>query len=469
MNKHVYILLLIFIIGFSLQTPIINSSQNNITPLYEAKHKTIPDTLPWYPIVVFGDNRPENTSDQKLPSIFYKIIEEFDTIQPIAVIGTGDHVGMGYEYQYEELYRVFNETNLENIWMAIGNHDIDVAEGRSNWAKYIGPEYYYVDDIPGWRIAVVDSETNLWANWKNQLLAMYENLSNRSLIFVFHRPAFPDVDHNLASDRINTLLNVFKSNGYPKIVLQGHWHGWAYEIKYNVTWIITGGGGAPLYTYGVPAPENGEVVVGKYHYLVLILYPNQTFQFYPVLMGVGSISVDKVNETTYIITNNKLDIHGNPVAMPVRIKHVVSGVEMDTVLMAPPKSKVYVTYLINGNTVKVLCNASKWYVYLYDLENPDASPVYTPVNDQVVFTAEIPVETETTTPTTTPETISIETNTTTPQTTSKTTTTSTPSKTTTTSTTIKAEEGVDPYVLAITAIALILVVGTITWYYMFRR
>jgi hypothetical protein len=366
-SSYTVVALILLIILYSISYTSVNSSSEEIIRLYDARYKTIPDTLPWYPIIVFGDNRPENTSDWRLPSIFYEIIDEINEINPIAVIGTGDHVGIGYEYQYQELYRVFNETSLENIWMAIGNHDVDSPDGLNNWLKYIGPEYYYVDDIPGWRIAVVNSETRIWSSWKNQVLVMYENLSNRSMVFVFHRPVYPSVEHNMRSDYARTLLNIFKEKGYPKIVLQGHWHGWGYQVVDNTTWIVTGGAGAPLYTYSVPQPENGEVVLGRHHYVVLILYPNQTFEFYPVLAGYGSVSVVRLNSTTYIVRNTKLDIHGDPVEMPVRIKYHVYGYELDTVLIAPPNSIVAVNYSVDNGVVRVMANTSNWYVYLYIL------------------------------------------------------------------------------------------------------
>lgn len=471
-NKK-YVLLSIFILiilMFIVSTTIIDSGSKDVTPLYEAKKKVIPDTLPWYPLVVFGDNRPSDTDQVKLPSVFYNIVRELDMIQPLAIIGTGDHVGKGYEKQYIELYRVFNETRLENIWLAIGNHDVEVYEGWSNWEKYISPEYYYVDDIPGWRIGVVDSETRLSENWRKQLISMYENLGNRSLIIVFHRPVYPDVDHNLGSDRIRVLNSVFKSYGYPKLVLQGHWHGWAYEIRNNVTWIITGGGGAPLYTYSVEKPENGDIVVGKHHYMILILYPNGTYTFYPVQMGIGSISIEKYNETTYIITNNKYDLKGKPIAMPVRIRHEIYGVEINTVLIIPPKSKIHVTYNINGNTVEVLSNATKWYVYQHNISDPDNSPVYLPIDNRVELVIEHVIKTKTTTPIET----MYENMTTTTTNTSNTFTISRTGKSSSTiplnnTSSVTEERGIEPYLFGVMALITVLLIGTITWYYMFRK
>ncbi|MET1160272.1 MAG: metallophosphoesterase family protein [Thermoprotei archaeon] len=508
MSRVLVILALAIIFYMVLgSTEIITSDNGDIVPLYDKTRRIIPNTLPWYPILVFGDNRPENTGSAKYNPVFYRMIREFDEIYPIAVIGSGDHVGIGYEYQYVELYKVFNETRLENIWLAIGNHDVDVSEGWDNWAKYIGPEYYYIDDIPGWRIGIVNTETRLTMYWERQLRSMYENISNRSLVLVFHRPVYPDLDHNIRSDWIPITLNIFRELGFPKIVLQGHWHGWAYEVRYNTTWIVTGGAGAPLYTYEVPQPENGEVVIGVYHYTVLILYPNQTFRFYPVSILNGTLSVNKINDTAYLVTNTKLDVHGNPVEIPVRIKYEYNNYDVYVALMATPMENTIVVFKpLNETHLLITCNSTDWYAYAYNTMDPDNSPVYIPRDNTTIVdlsqllqlqtttqtpqtTVSIPPSTTTTTATTTPTTrISYTTTTQTTKTTTPTTipTTTSPTRTETTPTTstpisiaksetteeheTKEYEGIsiNPYILA-GSVFLIIAIGTIVWYYFVRK
>ncbi|OYT40738.1 MAG: hypothetical protein B6U89_01120, partial [Desulfurococcales archaeon ex4484_58] len=369
----------------ALDLLVIVDSSDDVVDLYTKTKRKIPDTLPWYSIIVFGDNRPQDTSSNVFPSVFYTFIDELKNINPIAVIGTGDHVGSGYESQYQALYQVFNGSGLENIWLAMGNHDVEVNEGWNNWEKYVGPRYYYVDDIPGWRIGFGNTEFKTTIEFQNHISSFYENLDNRSLILVLHRPVYPDVDHNIRSDWIPVLKSIFDEKGYPKLVLQGHWHGWAYEIRDNVTWIITGGAGAPLYTYGVEEPSKGEVVTGVYHYMVLILYPNQTFTFYPVRIGFGSLNVEQINSTTYMVVNNKLDVHNKPVSMPVRIKYQYEDIEIDFVGMIPGKSIVYVNFRIEEDILSIRANTSNWYIYIYNESNPDQSTVYIPKNNKVTI------------------------------------------------------------------------------------
>ncbi len=458
-NKLLYATIVLLLIIVTI-TPI---HGNTVKPLYNSTRKSIPNNLPWYPIIVFGDNRPESTSSSKPPSIFYRFVDEASIINPYAVIGTGDHVGMGYRDQYVELYKVFNRSGLENIWLAIGNHDVDVNEGWNNWKKYIGPEYYYIDDIPGWRIGVVDSETKLSINWRNQLEDIYRDIGNRSLILVFHRPAYPRVNHNLDSERTSILLNVFKNHKYPKLVLQGHWHGWGYQVKYNVTWIITGGAGAPLYRYSVEKPENGEIVTGVYHYTILMLYPNQTFRFYPVRIDRGSITVTKVNDTAYMVMNTKVDVKNHPVEMPLRMKYMFKNHEVHVSMIVPAGSKIIINFKELKNTLVITSNTSVWYTYIY-LGDNEAPQLYMPINN----TVSIKIEEETTSKTSTTTSTSTLLNTSTISTGINTSIQKTISNTSKAKTTTSKAELGQYTLLAIIFIAIIFVVGSITWYYVRR-
>lgn len=240
--------IILFTPSFTLNTTYTADNQE-ITPLYNATRWSIPDTLPWYPIVVMGDNRPPNTHDISPPEIFYDIVNESAQIYPVAFIGTGDHVGIGSKEQYERFYWILKNSSIQNIWLAIGNHDLELhSESMNYWLTYFGPEYMYIDDIPNWRIAIINSETRLSMNWKKQILDAYSDLGNRSLIFVFHRPIFPKVNHNLDTERSSIFMNIIKDKDRVKLVLQGHYHGWGMQVKNNITWIITGGAGAPLYS-----------------------------------------------------------------------------------------------------------------------------------------------------------------------------------------------------------------------------
>ncbi|RLF16939.1 MAG: hypothetical protein DRJ66_02140, partial [Thermoprotei archaeon] len=331
----------------------------------------------------FGDNRPSDTTSVVLPPVFKEIVKEIKVLNPLAVIGTGDHTGEGSIAQIDKLYELLNESGLENIWLAIGNHD--VRQGKySYWFKKIAPEYYKIDDIPGWRIAIVNSEASL-SEWRRQLEDVLKDAGDRNVVLIFHRPAYPDVQHNLASDKVSILVDVLDVYDRVKIVLQGHWHGYGYMIGDGITWIVTGGAGAPLHSSPTSSP-GATLVLGKHHYLCLILYPNKTFSFTPVLAGPGSgmITITNVNGSAIRIRNGKLDIYRKPVAVPVRVKVNCGKWVIYSVILVPPSSDVIVNYKVQDNTLVVACNAHEWYAYAVPLgQQIDKAIVETPVNGVV--------------------------------------------------------------------------------------
>jgi len=184
MNKTYVLLTGIVVLSLiSLSIPAIGNT--NIGNLFKESRTIIPDNLPWYPIVVIGDNRPTNVNNVQLPPIFYMVVNETKKIYPVAVIGTGDHTGMGTQEQINVLYNALK--GLQNVWLALGNHDLD-AHQEKYWTEVIAPDHYHVDDIPGWRVYVLNSECRLSMQWKAQVNTIWNNLGNRSLILVFHRP-----------------------------------------------------------------------------------------------------------------------------------------------------------------------------------------------------------------------------------------------------------------------------------------
>ena len=373
--------------------------------IFEESRVPIPDNLPWYPIIVFGDNRPPNVQDLYPPPVYYDIINETKVINPVAIIGTGDHTGVGKEEQMD----VFAESlkGLENAWIALGNHDLNYRK-LGYWKNVIGPEYYYVDDIPGWRISVVNSDRYPKDRFLEQVYYVL-NTTDRSIIFVFHRPLYPYVRHNineLGDGREHDLEVIISNRSNIKLVIQGHWHGYAVAKKGHVEYIVTGGAGAPLYDWPAVVRNATDVVKGKYHYIVLILYPNGTYEYYPISV-TGEIVVKQLNETSSIILNNKTDIHGDPVNIPIRLKYEINGKTYYIVLMAN-NGVTIVNYKIIQNTVLFYTNSTKWYVYS-PTSDPDVAEVYTDTEmlelwrSILTTTTETPTETSptTTSPTTT--------------------------------------------------------------------
>ena len=451
-QKPLYLISLILLVSLILLLGTAYAQQQAHS-LYEESRTVIPDNLPWYPVVVIGDNRPTNVNSIQLPKIFYMVVNETKEIYPIAVIGTGDHTGMGTQEQINVLYNVLK--GLQNVWLALGNHDLD-AHQEKYWIQVIAPDHYHVDDIPGWRVFILNSECRLSMQWKAQVNTIWNNLGNRSLILVFHRPIYPKVEHNLDPERAKYLLNKIAQHGHVKLVLQGHWHGYASEVKKGITWIITGGAGAPLYDYPKTPPDNATIVLERNHYIVLILYPNQTFTYEPILAGNGSgtLKIIRINTTAYKIINTKLDIFKKPAWIPVRLHVNVSGWDVYASLIVPPNATIIVNYEINGYDVKITSNATNWYAYATPFGGANNAVVGKPVNN-VAELKLYKLQTTTTTATTTTTTTFTTTTTTTSQTSSTTTTSQLATPTTTIVQQTTAQKGSQTEILAISAAIII--------------
>lgn len=276
--------IMLLLVLLTAHTIPVSTGDSEIQPLMELRSVVIPRNLPWYPLVLFGDNRPSNTYSDIPPPVFFTAVSEIDSIYPVATIGLGDHVGYGYESQYKTFYQIMASTRLENLWFAMGNHEVVYPKGWGYWSKYIGPLYVIRDDIPAWRIAVLNTEVDV-AQWSRMLNETYRDLGARSLLMVFHRPVYPNVNHNIKTEHNSTIHEYMNRYGWPTLVVQAHWHGWARYEYNNTLWLISGSTGAPLYSVNDCQP--GAECVADYNYLWLILRPDKTYAYAPVSVARG--------------------------------------------------------------------------------------------------------------------------------------------------------------------------------------
>jgi hypothetical protein len=111
----------------------------------------------------------------------------------------------------------------------------------------------------------------------------------------------------------------------------------------------------------------------------LILYPNQTHLFKPVHAAGGNLTVTTLNETAYIVINNKVDVYGNPVEIPVRVKYVVGGIEVFIVSILPANTTIVFNINLSENYL-IETNATELYVY-FTKEDPYYATVLLPGDD----------------------------------------------------------------------------------------
>ncbi|MEM1634718.1 MAG: hypothetical protein QXF49_05365 [Thermosphaera sp.] len=172
----------------------------------------------------------------------------------------------------------------------------------------------------------------------------------------------------------------------------------------------------------------------------------------------GAIEVSIFNATAYIVVNGKLDVYGNPVELPIRIRYTVGGVDVYIEARLPPNS----TIMFNINPTdnyRVETNATDFYVYFTTGDPYNATVLYPSDNlasahygiegeislyEPISLTSPTPTTTTTTTTTKTTTSATSQTTTTTSVTATSTTTTTSiettsPTTTTTVTTTFNSE------------------------------
>ncbi|MBF0329985.1 MAG: metallophosphoesterase [Nitrospirae bacterium] len=230
-----------------------------------------------FSFAVFGDFRTARR-DNPYHQAFEHIIEELKLIAPHFIISTGDaYYGYGgsmQRFKNEIDYFVSKTKNLPSpFFNIIGNHELGGTAEREKLVKERFGNFYGSFDFGGSHfIALNTEETAKEGTISGEQLSWLEKdlESNKTAanIFVFlHRPLFSAVDPLLMSgksfkDKTNreNLHNLFRRYKV-KVVFAGHEHLFDDTSKDGVRYIITGGGGAPLYQ----APNKG----GFFHYLIV--------------------------------------------------------------------------------------------------------------------------------------------------------------------------------------------------------
>ncbi|MHB1002034.1 MAG: metallophosphoesterase family protein [Armatimonadota bacterium] len=214
-----------------------------------------------YTFAVFGDNKPDDTSDQQ-PEVFSKVLQSLRTYNTVFAVTCGDSINTPYDDdRFESIYNEY--TNMiksfygEKVYQTIGNHDIEGSGTRQNFFKEMNGGLFYSFDYLNSHFVVLDSEiigqeariTGDQLDWLKDDLRKASAADHR---FVFlHRPLYPADGHtgrciDMYPAERDALHKLFADNKVD-IVFSGHEHIFYDRKKDGVRYIITGGAGSPLY------------------------------------------------------------------------------------------------------------------------------------------------------------------------------------------------------------------------------
>jgi predicted phosphodiesterase len=221
-----------------------------------------------FSFVVLGDTRTQH-------DIHQAVVGQARALAPDFVLHTGDLVGYGRRrHEWETFFRIEQPLIAEApLYPILGNHEeyalhyfnLFILPDEERWytfeygnARFIGLQ------VDGY--AAVD-------RWSEQYRWLEETLAaNRHpwLIAFFHIPPYSalskDPEGLLARQYLIPLL---EEHGVD-IVLNGHHHNYQRIVVHGVTYLITGGGGAPIYEIRNPEAHNDLLAYRGDHHVVQI-------------------------------------------------------------------------------------------------------------------------------------------------------------------------------------------------------
>jgi len=212
----------------------------------EYSFRTAPDnTQTEFSFVAFGDTRSQH-------SVHQAVAARIEMLEPDFVIHTGDLVDDGRHLDQWETFFKIEQAVLSRapFFPAMGNHEEDADHyfdlfhltGNERWYSLTyGSALFIFLQIDGY--GLYDSESEQYA-WLQRTL---ESNALPWVFIAFHIPPFSSLREEALEVSIRkTLTPLFERHGVD-IVFNGHHHDYQRAIVNGVTYVITGGGGAPIY------------------------------------------------------------------------------------------------------------------------------------------------------------------------------------------------------------------------------
>lgn len=207
--------------------------------------------------VAYGDHRSDSASHQ---SVVNGILAQSPL--PGFAVDNGDLTYNGSASTYQTFF------NIErNLWSQVptfpspGNHDVN---NITNWMRYLAlpnNERWYTFHYGNSAFHCIDVYSSYTPgstqyNWLvSEFQADSANPAIRLIFVFFHEPPYTtNTGHSSNTDVRQYLCPLFE-HYHVAIAFQGHVHCYEHALVNGVHYIITGGGGAPLYTgWNPPQP-----------------------------------------------------------------------------------------------------------------------------------------------------------------------------------------------------------------------
>jgi len=218
-----------------------------------------------FTFVAFGDTRTGHKVHQ---AVVARIVAQ----TPDFVLHTGDLVAMGTAtHLWETFFEIERELMARiPLFPALGNHegnnpryfDLFYLPGNERWYAFdYGNARFICLQVDGF--AEFGPKGEQYA-WLEETLAA----NTQPWLFVtFHVPPYSSARDDLENDVRQTLVPLFERYGVD-VVFSGHEHNYERNEVSGITYVVTAGGGAPLYALQEPGPT--QAAFARAYHLVLV-------------------------------------------------------------------------------------------------------------------------------------------------------------------------------------------------------
>jgi acid phosphatase type 7 len=210
-----------------------------------------------FTFLAYGDNRSDAAAHQS-------VVDRMTAVSPRPgfLINTGDLTGNGSASAYRTFFRI-EQALLRDVLLfpCLGNHDRDnLTNFFANFPLLGGARWYTVRSgntvvhcLDNYSSYSPGSAQYTW--FVNELETDSSDVSVRHIVVALHEPPYTtNSKHDSNLDVRRFLCPLFERFGV-QVVFLGHVHCYEHSLVNGVHYIITGGGGAPLYdTWGPPDP-----------------------------------------------------------------------------------------------------------------------------------------------------------------------------------------------------------------------
>lgn len=218
-----------------------------------------------FKFVAYGDNRTQ-------PRVHTAILERMSLFKPDFILQTGDQVADGNnQAQWNEFWQIAGKELSETAYYtSLGNHERRGAP----YFQYFNLPQDYSFEYGNTHFVAMDSnrppsEYAAQQEWLRKDLKAHQDAKWR--VVFFHHTVHTCVDipdrRAESAERAKRLEPIF-AEGHVQLVINGHDHDYQHHLAHGITYLVTGGGGAPLYDV---TPDTPFVLRAKkaHHYCEL--------------------------------------------------------------------------------------------------------------------------------------------------------------------------------------------------------